>query len=149
MVSRKKNSLKGKLLVGWCEWCELPNLNLPPLQVKIDSGARTSALHAVDIEAFERDGQKFVKFKIHPHQDDDNVFIACEAAVVDERHITSSNGQKELRYVIKTLCRIGNKAWEIELTLTNRSLMRFRMLLGRRAMEGNIIIDPGAKYLNQ
>lgn len=145
----KKVSLKNRLLVGWCEWCELPGLSLPPLQVKIDSGARTSALHATNIKPFTRDGLKMVEFDIHPHRDDDNIYIHCEAPVVDERHIKSSNGHEECRFVINTLCQIGDKTWDIELTLTDRSLMRFRMLLGRTAMhQGGVIIDPGEKYLH-
>lgn len=146
---RKKQRvvLGGRIVVGWREWCELPALQLPKMKVKIDTGARTSALHAFNIEPFTQDNTRMVRFDVHPLQDNDDVVVHCEAALIDQRVITSSNGEKELRCVIKTPCHIGKRAWNIELTLTNRSSMRFRMLLGRKAMKRHAVVDPGSSFL--
>lgn len=147
LTKRKKAAAQYPLLVGWREWCGLPDLDVPNIKVKIDTGARTSALHAFNIEPFEENGVKRIRFNVHPRQGSDEYSIACEADLVGERFVTSSNGQKESRYVIQTTCAIGEKSWQIELTLTNRSLMRFRMLLGRTAMAGHAAVAPGESYL--
>jgi len=144
---RQKLILHGKLVLGWREWCDLPVLGLPKIKAKIDSGARTSALHAFNIKPFTKDGKPMVGFDVHPIQRNDDYCVHCEAELVDRRLIRSSNGEKELRCVIKTPCHIGNRAWNIELTLTNRASMRFRMLLGREALRHHAVVDPVVSFL--
>lgn len=133
-------------VLGWEEWVALPNLEIPSLIAKIDTGARTSALHAYAIEPFGGDKNPHVRFKVHPIPDRPEIEIHCSARVVDRREVTSSNGESEWRYVIETPVRIGDKTWPIEVTLTNRDNMQYRMLLGRRAIGDNMIVDPNKSY---
>ena len=119
------------------------------IKAKIDTGARSSALHAFDIQTFEIDGQPRVKFKIHPQQRDTNKIVIAEAKLIDERKVRSSSGQEELRPVILSEINLMKKKWQIELTLTNRELMGFRMLLGRQAVRGMFLINPGKSYLER
>lgn len=135
-----------RLWVGWREWLALPALGVPAIKAKIDTGARTSALHVADLEAFTLDGRAMVRFNVHPLQKRSEPVIDCEAAVIDQRTVTDSGGHRELRYVIQTPLQIGNSTWPIEITLTNRKGMLFRMLLGRTAMHGHIVVDPAASY---
>ena len=132
-----------KVLIGWQEWASLPKLNIPAIKTKIDTGAKTSALHASEIYPFHRHGVKYVHFLVHPIQASLKYETVCTAIVVDERMVKNSGGQKELRYVIKTPIMLGLMIWDIEITLTNRDLMRFRMLLGRDALKGHSLVDPG------
>lgn len=135
--------------IGWREWVALPQLGIPAIKVKVDTGARTSALHAYRIEPFEQEGREYIRFWIHPLQRRKDITIACEAPVLDRRSIRDSGGHTEERYVISTPLRIGAHEWDIELTLTSREDMLFRMLLGRHAIiEGQFLVDPGASYLN-
>lgn len=136
------NRYRKKVTIGWCEWCGLDSLNIPAIKAKVDTGAKTSALHAFDIQPYMSHGKQFVKFKVHPLQGNDDLEVQCRAPVVDVRSVTSSNGHREKRYVIPTTLTLGGKSWEIEITLTDRSPMRFRMLLGREAMGSHIIIMP-------
>jgi len=134
--------------IGWREWVALPDLNLPALKAKIDTGARTSALHAFLIEPYQQDGIDMLRFLIHPIQRNQKFEVECHCPVFDVREVTDSGGHKEMRYVIQSDVVIGGGRWPIELTLTNRDTMAFRMLLGRRAMEDRFMVDPGASYIN-
>jgi len=135
-----------KVIVGSEEWCSLPDLKVPAIKVRVDSGAKTSALHAEQITPFEKEGEKWVRFVIHPIQRNVKSSIVCESKVVDKRVVKSSSGTRESRYVINTEISIGEQSWDIELTLTNRDSMGFRMLLGREAMVGRIIVDPDEHF---
>lgn len=132
-----------KVWIGWQEWCALPKLHLPAIKAKIDSGAKTSALYASDLRPFHRHGQLFVRFLVHPLQRTQKFETACTALVTDQRTVMNSGGHKELRYVITTTITLGQMTWEIDITLTNRDPMTFRMLLGRDALKGRSVIDPG------
>lgn len=136
-------------IIGWREWIVLPEIGITKIKAKIDTGARSSALHAFDIETFEIDDTPKVKFKVHPQQRDTNQIIIAEAKLIDERTVRSSSGQEELRPVILTEVNLMQKRWQIELTLTNRELMGFRMLLGRQAVRGMFLINPGKSYLDR
>lgn len=134
------------MIVGWSEWCELPALGLPAIKAKIDTGAKTSAIHAFKIKPFEKDGEKYVQFDIHPIQRNDKIIKTCIAKIVDKRHVKNSGGQSAHRYIIETRLKIGKKWWNIEVSLTNRDTMGFRMLLGRQAMDGRIVVDPSERF---
>jgi len=136
-----------KLIVGSEEWCVLPLLGLPAVKARVDSGAKTSSLHAVNIHQFVRNRESWVSFEIHPLQKNDEVIVRCEAPVVDRRTIKSSNGTAERRYVIKTTISVSDQSFEAEITLTNRDSMGYRMLLGREAMAGRMIVDPEGHFL--
>ena len=134
-------------MIGWREWCVLPELGLPPVKAKVDTGARTSCLHAFTIEPYSKDGKQWVNFGIHPHQHDNETEIYCDAEVIDQREVSDSGGHKEKRYVILTQLILGQQEWPIEITLSNRDTMLFRMLLGRTAMYNHLTVDPASSFL--
>ncbi|MFT5753782.1 MAG: ribosomal protein S6--L-glutamate ligase [Flavobacterium sp.] len=139
--------MQQKVIVGCEEWCSLPAIGIPTIKARVDSGAKTSALHAINIKTYSKDNQEWVKFDINPIQNNAKALIHCEAQLVDQRIVKSSSGFREKRYVISTNVSLGGKIWEIELTLTNRDSMGFRMLLGREAMSGRVMVDPEQKFV--
>ena len=138
---------EGLTTLGWREWVGLNDLNLPAIKAKIDTGARTSALHAFELEPVLENGIERIRFKIHPQQKNNEVVISCIADIADQREVRDSGGHVETRWVIVSNLTIGKLSWPIELTLTSRDDMRFRMLIGRRAMKNRIVVDPTRSYL--
>jgi hypothetical protein len=135
-----------KQVVGWREWVALPRIGVQRIKAKLDTGARSSALHAFNVKPLHRDGKLFVQFDVHPFQRNDEVYRTCEAEAVDYRWITNSGGGREKRFVIVTALQMGDDAWPVEVTLTDRDQMGFRMLIGRTAMERRLVIDPTVSY---
>lgn len=134
-------------IIGWREWVSFPALKLSLVKAKIDTGARSSALHAFDIERFQHNGKPMLRFKVHPIQKDDHTTITAEAELLEERQVRDSGGHTEMRPVILTEIALAQYQWPIELTLTNRRAMGFRMLLGRQALRQRFVIDAGQSYL--
>jgi len=139
--------MSAKLVVGWREWVALPALGIPAIKAKVDTGARTSCLHSYRLEHLREGGKDLVRFAVHPLQARRDLSLTCTAELLDQRLVSDSGGHRELRWVIQTTILVGNQAWPGELTLTDRDTMRFRMLLGRTAMQGRILVDPQASYL--
>ncbi|MFT7144921.1 MAG: ribosomal protein S6--L-glutamate ligase [bacterium] len=136
-----------KMVLGSEEWCSLPSLGLEAVKARIDSGATTSSLHAYNQEVIKEDGKEYVLFDVHPIVNNRSIHRRCKALLLEQRMIKSSNGHKDLRYVVQTILELDEQTWQIELTLTNRDSMGFRMLLGREAMDGRIMVDPEGKCL--
>lgn len=134
-------------IIGWREWVSLSDLGLMAIKAKIDTGAKTSSLHAFDIHVEQKPGKKpYVYFKVHPLQHDLSLVVSCKALLVDQRHVTDSGGHKEERYVIRTWMHLGGFKKRVELTLSNRETMKYRMLIGRSALK-LYYVDPSQSYL--
>ncbi len=133
-------------VTGWREWVALPELGIRSIKAKIDTGARSSTLHAFDMELFERDHCEWVRFAVHPMQRNDEKIVWCEATVYDRRCVRSSNGEVANRVVIRTSLKVFDQSWPIDLTLQNRDAMGFRMLIGREAVRARFLVDPGVSY---
>ena len=133
-------------LAGRREWIGFPDLGIADIKAKIDTGARTSAIHAFKVNVVETTNGLRAHFFVHPVQGRRLPQIACEAPIVDERLVASSSGHRERRYVIETSLRMGSRQWPIELSLANRDEMGFRVLLGRQALRRRLIVDPGRSY---
>ncbi|MCW5589550.1 MAG: RimK/LysX family protein [Legionellales bacterium] len=131
-----------KLLIGRHEWCGLPDLNIPAIKGKIDTGARTSAIHAENIVVKKHQHQHMVEFDVFPLQANEKISVHCRAPLIDERYVMSSNGHRELRCIIKTTLHLGSFQWEMELALSNRDPLKYRLLLGRESLNRRVIIDP-------
>lgn len=131
-----------KVIIGNQEWCAFPELGIPAIKARVDSGAKTSSIHAFNIHRFRRDGVSWVSFEVHPIQNNRRIVIRCERPIVDKRVVKNSSGMSETRYVITSMLKLGEQLWEVELTLANRDSMGFRMLLGREAMNGKLVVDP-------
>ncbi len=134
-------------VLGWREWIGFPELGIAEIKAKVDTGARTSCLHAFLVQPFERDGRRWVSFDMHPLQNDTSEVIHCEAPVLERRVVRDSGGHEELRYVIETDIAIGGRSHRVEVTLTDRDTMKFRVLLGRTAIRGLYLVDPSRSYL--
>lgn len=143
MTARSHHGLP---LVGWREWVALPDFDVPFVKAKIDTGALTSSLHAFDIEPFRKRGAEWVRFSIHPRQRSAAREVRVEAPLVDRRTVRSSTGHEQRRLVIATTVVLREEPLEVEFTLTRRDAMGFRMLLGRRALRGKFLVDPGRSF---
>ncbi len=143
----KKKNKPPKLISGWREWAQLPELRVEMIKVKIDTGARTSSLHAFDVSTFTYMGRECVQFDIHPIQDNDVITHTCICPIMDYRWITSSTGHSQKRFIINTTLQMGEFSSLIELSLANRDEMGFRMLVGRNAFKKGILVDPAHSFL--
>ncbi|MDA3870023.1 MAG: 30S ribosomal protein S6--L-glutamate ligase [Gammaproteobacteria bacterium] len=140
------NENVSKVIVGCEEWCAFPELDIPAIKARVDSGAKTSSIHAFNIQKIRREGETWVSFEVHPLQNDRKTVVRCEKPVVDKRMVKSSSGASEMRYVINATIKLGSNKWDIELTLANRDTMGYRMLLGREAMGGRLLVDPAMSF---
>ncbi|MBF0096327.1 MAG: ATP-dependent zinc protease [Magnetococcales bacterium] len=138
-----------KPLLGWREWVGLPQLGIARIKAKIDTGARTSSLHGLDMQPFRKGHRRFVRFSVPVALHDAQQTQLCVAPLIDRRAVRSSSGCKRYRYVVKTRLQIGHTTWPIELTLSNRARMGFRLLIGRSAIRKRFLVDPAASFLQE
>ena len=136
-----------KMIIGSIEVCDLPDIGIRDLQIRVDTGAKTSSLHVDNLEKFTKHGKPWVRFDIHPDVYDIEKVTGCESALHDIRRVKSSNGVSEERYVIKTQIRLDGQAWPIDITLTDRSDMSYLMLFGRQGMGERVLVDPSKTFL--
>jgi len=142
------NTFTQPTVIGLREWVALPDLGVMRLRAKIDTGASTSSLHATDIQAFERDGQSWVRFTAHLGTQLKLRQCHCEAPLLTLKTIKSSNGQTQCRYVIRTTLSLGDRSWPVDFTLTCRKAMRYRLLIGAKALiDGQLLVNPALSYI--
>lgn len=134
-------------VIGWREWVSLPELGIDVIKAKVDTGARSSSLHAVDVEEFVRNSRRWVRFEVHPLQRNTSSTVLAEARLRGRRRVRSSSGEVDFRPVIRTRVEVDGRTWTIEVTLARRDEMGFRMLLGRSALKGRFLLDPGRSFL--
>ena len=134
-------------IIGWREWIDFPDLHIFRVKGKIDTGARSSSLHAFHLHPFQREGKEFIQFRVHPYQRNSRITVQAEAEILDWRHVTSSGGHRQFRPVILVPISLNGQTWPIELTLTNRDVMGFRLLLGREALRKRFLVNPGRSFL--
>lgn len=144
---RPAKTKRAKPLIGWREWAVLPDLGISRIKVKIDTGAKTSSLHAYDVVICRRHGREFVKFKVHPLQRNTRRIVECESRLIEWRQVTDSGGKRTLRPVIETRIMLGAREVLAEVTLIARDEMGFRMLIGRQAIKGLWLVDPARSYI--
>ncbi len=135
-----------KIIIGSEEWCAFPGLGIPAVKARVDSGAKTSSIHAFNIQKIRRNGESWISFEVHPLQGDRRTVIRCEQPILDKRVVKSSSGIAETRYVVAAKIKVGDESWDIEITLANRDSMGYRMLLGREAMSGRMLVDPSLSF---
>ena len=141
------DSVKAHQVIGWREFVTFPDLKIPRVKAKIDTGARSSAIHAFNIQELGQNGKRIIRFQVHPLQGDSQTTITAEAELLEYRKIRNSGGTAQLRPVIKTNIEIAKQIWSIELSLTDRDVMGFRLLLGRQAVRNKFLVDPGKSFL--
>lgn len=146
MVDKGYRKPSARKRLGWREWLAMPDLGVTHILAKVDTGAKTCALHTFYIDDFERDGAEWIRFGLHPDRHSDKQAVHCEAAVKEKRDVTDSGGHTENRYVIETPLQIGDEIFDAEITLTNRDNMRYRFLLGRNALRRRFVVDPARSY---
>ncbi|MGF1489210.1 MAG: ATP-dependent zinc protease [Prochloraceae cyanobacterium] len=144
---KRESSSKQLSVIGWREIVALPEIGIDRVKAKIDTGARSSALHAFHVKKFEQQGKEMIRFQVHPLQRNSHYTVTAEAEVIDWREVKNSGGVAQLRPVIETIVKLGGKSWKIELTLTNRDEMGFRMLLGRQAVRQKFLVDAGNSFI--
>lgn len=137
------------LTLGWREWVALPEVSIKAIKAKIDTGARTSSLHTAEYEIFQKDDQDWVRFTVHPVKKQREIEAHAEAPVSDYRIVRDSGGHEEKRPFIKTIIEVPGHRWEIEISLANRENMKFRMLIGRTALNHGLLVDPSQSYLTK
>ncbi len=147
IITMDSSNIDTPCIIGWREWVSLPELGIKRIKVKIDTGARTSALHTDFIEPYIDNGVKRVRFGLAPSKKNKNCKVTCDVEIIDERQVTNSGGQKETRYVISTPIKVGNIDKIIEITLTKRDTMKFKMLLGRTALMDDFLVNTSKSYV--
>ena len=140
-------SLSKLLVIGWREVVALPDLGISQIEVKVDTGAKSSALNAVLLQKFQRNSQEIIRFKVYPYQQDTRYYVTTEAKLLEHREVRNSGGEVQIRPVILTTIELGGRQWEIELSLTNRDVMKYPMLLGRQAVRDRFLVHPGKRFI--